>query len=71
MTTRLSIPAAALVAAIVGFGGTLALIIAAADALGATREQTASWVTAVCLALAVETTYLSWRTKMPVVISPG
>ncbi|MCB1452609.1 MAG: benzoate/H(+) symporter BenE family transporter, partial [Rhizobiaceae bacterium] len=67
MTTRLSIPAAALVAAIVGFGGTLALIIAAADALGASREQTASWVTAVCLALAVETAYLSWRTKMPVV----
>ena len=64
---RLSIPVSALVAAIVGFGGTLALIIAAADALGASREQTASWVTAVCLALALETAYLSWRTKMPVV----
>jgi len=64
---RLSIPASAFVAAIVGFGGTLALIIAAADALGATRDQTASWVTAVCLALAVETAWLSWRTRMPVV----
>ncbi|MGN6464071.1 MAG: benzoate/H(+) symporter BenE family transporter, partial [Rhizobiaceae bacterium] len=63
---RLSIPASAFVAAIVGFGGTLALIIAAANALGATQAQTASWVTAICLAMAVETGWLSWRTRMPV-----
>ena len=63
----LSVPASALVAAIVGFGGTLALIIAAADAVGATRDQTASMVTALCLAMAVETAWLSWRLKMPVV----
>jgi benzoate membrane transport protein len=64
---RISIPVSAFVAAIVGFGGTLALIIAAADAVGASREQTASWVTAICLALALETAWLSWRTKMPVI----
>ncbi len=64
---RLSIPVSAFVAAIVGFGGTLALIIAAADAVGASREQTASWVTAICLAMAFETAWLSWRTKMPVI----
>jgi benzoate membrane transport protein len=64
---RLSIPASAFVAAIVGFGGTLALIIAAAVALGATQDQTASWVTAICLAMAVETGWLSWRTRMPVI----
>ena len=64
---RLSIPASAFVAAIVGFGGTLALIIAAANALGASQGQTASWVTAVCLGVAVETAWLSWRTRMPVV----
>jgi benzoate membrane transport protein len=64
---RLSIPASAFVAAIVGFGGTLALIIAAANSLGATQEQTASWVTAICLAMAVETGWLSWRTRMPVI----
>ena len=52
---RISIPVSAFVAAIVGFGGTLALIIAAADAVGATQAQTASWVTALCLAMAVET----------------
>ena len=64
---RASIPASAFVAAIVGFGGTLALIIAAADALDATRAETASWVTAICLAMAVESLWLSWRTKMPVI----
>ena len=64
---RASVPASAFVAAIVGFGGTLALIIAAADAVGATREQTASWVTAICLALAAETLWLSWRYRMPVI----
>jgi benzoate membrane transport protein len=64
---RISIPVSAFVAAIVGFGGTLALIIAAADAVGATREQTASWVTAICLAMAFETAWLSWKTRMPII----
>jgi len=64
---RLSIPVSAFVAAVVGFGGTLALIIAAADAVGASREQTASMVTALCLAMAVESLWLSWRSKMPVI----
>ena len=54
-TCALSIPVSAFVAAIVGFGGTLAIIIAAADAVGATQIETASWVTAICLAMAVET----------------
>jgi benzoate membrane transport protein len=64
---RLSIPTSAFVAAVVGFGGTLAIIIAAAQAVGATQVQTASWVTALCIAMAVESSYLSWRTKMPVI----
>ena len=64
---RLSIPISAFVAAIVGFGGTLALIIAAADAVGATQLETASWVTAICLAMAGESLFLSWRTRMPVI----
>lgn len=64
---RLSIPVSAFVAAIVGFGGTLAIIIAAAAAVGATQDQTASWVTAICLAMAVESLWLSWRTRMPVI----
>lgn len=64
---RISIPISAFVAAIVGFGGTLAIIIAAANAVGASQIQTASWVTAICLAMAFETAWLSWRTKMPVI----
>ncbi|MCU0831505.1 MAG: benzoate/H(+) symporter BenE family transporter [Rhizobiaceae bacterium] len=58
---------AALTASIIGFGGTLALIIAAAQAVGATQAQTASWFTAICLAIAVESAVLSWRYRMPVV----
>jgi benzoate membrane transport protein len=64
---RSSIPISAFVAAVDGFGGTLAIIIAAAAAVGATQLQTASWVKAICLAMAVETAWLSWRTKMPVI----
>lgn len=64
---RLSIPISAFVAAVVGFGGTLAIIIAAASAVGATQIQTASWVTAICLAMAAESLWLSWRTRMPVI----
>ncbi|MBZ9867590.1 benzoate/H(+) symporter BenE family transporter [Mesorhizobium sp. CA15] len=64
---RISIPISAFVAAIVGFGGTLALVIAAAEAVGATQIETASGVTAICLAMVVECLWLSWRTKMPVI----
>lgn len=64
---RLSIPSHALVAAVVGFSSTLALIIAAADAVGASQAQTASMVTALCIAMAVESLWLSWRTRMPVI----
>lgn len=64
---RFSVIASAAVAAFVGFGGTLALIIAAATALGATQAETASWVTAISLALAVSSAYLSWRYRIPVI----
>jgi len=64
---RISIPISAFVAAIVGFGGTLAIVIAAAKAVGATQIETASWVTVICLAMAIESLWLSWRTKMPII----
>lgn len=64
---RLSIPVSAFVAAVVGFGGTLAIVIAAAAAVGATQAQTSSMVTALCLAMAVESLWLSWWTRMPVI----
>lgn len=58
---------AAITASVVGFGGTLAIIISAAQAVGATPGQTASWITAICLAVGIESAVLSWRYKMPVV----
>ncbi|MGB8818039.1 MAG: benzoate/H(+) symporter BenE family transporter [Rhizobiaceae bacterium] len=64
---RLSVIAAALVAAIVGFGGTIALVVSAAVAVGASPDQIASWVTAICLAMVAETAILSWRHKMPII----
>lgn len=64
---RASIPTSAFVAAIVGFGGTLAIVIAASAAVGASQLETASAVTALCIAMAVESLFLSWRTRMPVI----
>ncbi len=54
-------------ASVVGFGGTVALVLAAAKAVDATTAQTASWVTMLCFAIAAESLYLSWRHKMPIV----
>lgn len=64
---RFSVVASAVVAAIIGVGGTMALLIQAAHAVGATQGETASWVTAMCLAVAVESAWLSWRTRMPII----
>lgn len=64
---RFSVVAAALVAVLVGFGGTLAVIVQAAGHLGATPGQTASWVAALCLAIAGTSIFLSLRYRMPVV----
>ncbi len=62
-----SILAAALVAVLVGFGGTLAVIIAAARNLGADPATVASWVGALCLGIGISSLLLSWRTRIPVV----
>jgi benzoate membrane transport protein len=64
---RLSIITSAVVAALVGFGSTIALIIAAAQAVGADSAQTSSWVAALCLAMAGSSGFLSVRYRMPVV----
>jgi benzoate membrane transport protein len=64
---RLSIPVSAFVGAFVGFSSTLAIVLAALKAVGATPDQTASAVTAICLALVVSSLILSWRTRMPIV----
>ncbi len=64
---RLSIITSAVVAALVGFGSTIAIIIAAAQAVGADAAQTTSWVAALCLSMAATSGFLSVRYKMPVV----
>ncbi len=64
---RLSIISAALVAALVGIAGALAVVLAAADALGATPAETTSWVTALALSMALTSGYLSWRHRMPII----
>ncbi len=64
---RPSVVICALVAALVGFGGTLAIIVQAAQAVGATAGQTSSWVAAICLSIAATSAYLSIRHRMPVV----
>jgi benzoate membrane transport protein len=64
---RLSVVTAALVAALVGIAGALAVVLAAAEALGATPAQTTSWVTALCLSMALTSGFLSWRHRMPII----
>ena len=64
---RFSIVASALVAALVGFGGTLPIIVEATRHLGATGAQTASWVAALCLGMGVTSAWLSLRYRMPIV----
>lgn len=64
---RLSIVTSAVVAALVGFGSTIAIIIAAAQAVGADAAQTSSWVAALCLSMAATSGYLSVHYRMPVI----
>ncbi|MGB8812646.1 MAG: benzoate/H(+) symporter BenE family transporter [Paracoccaceae bacterium] len=66
---RLSLFSAALVAALVGYGSTIALLLAAAAAVGATPAQTASWIFAICLAKAVGSAGLSLWARVPVVLA--
>ncbi len=60
---------AALVAAIVGYGSTIALVLAAAQAVGASPVQTASWVAAICFAKAIGSALLSVWKRVPVVLA--
>lgn len=64
-----SMISAAVVAAFVGYGSTIALVLAAAQAVGATAAQTASWVLAVCFAKAIGTIGLSIWARIPVILA--
>jgi benzoate membrane transport protein len=69
LNVRLSLWSAALVAALVGYGGTIALVLSAAQAVGATPAQTASWIFAICLAKAAGSAGLSLWSRVPVVLA--
>lgn len=58
---------AALVAATVGFGGTMALVLSAAQSVGATPAQTESWVMAIGIAVSAITLTLSLGYRMPII----
>lgn len=60
---------AALIAALIGFGGTVALVVQAMRVLGADPEQTGSAVTALCLAIGLAGGALSLGLRMPVVLA--
>jgi benzoate membrane transport protein len=58
---------AALIATVAGFGGTLPVVLAAADAVGATPAQASSWVSGLGIATALSALWLSVRYRMPVI----
>lgn len=66
---RMSVISAAFVAALVGYAASIAIVLAAAAAVGATAAQTASWVLALCLGKALGSAFLSWRSRVPVVLA--
>jgi len=59
----------ALIAALVGFGGTVALVVQAMRNLGASVEQTGSAVTALCLGIAITGAALSLKLRIPIVLA--
>ena len=65
----LSLFSSALVAALVGYGASVAILIAAARSLGASPAEAASWLLALCLAKAVGSAALSWSSRVPVVLA--
>ncbi|MCC8431318.1 benzoate/H(+) symporter BenE family transporter [Reyranella aquatilis] len=66
-TGLISVAAAALVATIAGVGGTLPVVLAAAQAVGATPDQASSWVSGLGLATAASALLLSVRYRMPII----
>lgn len=63
----LSAGSAALVATVAGGGGTLPIVLAAAQAVGATPAETSSWVAGLAIATALGSLVLSVRYRMPII----
>ena len=58
---------AALIATVAGVGGTLPIVLAAAQAVGATSAEASSWVSGLGLATAASALFLSVRYRMPII----
>jgi benzoate membrane transport protein len=63
----MSIVFSALVAAFVGFAAAVAVVLAAAQAVGATPAQTVSWIAGLAIAKGLASIWLSWRHKIPII----
>ena len=62
-----STASAALVATVAGVGGTLPVVLAAAQAVGATPAEASSWVSGLGIATAATALFLSVRYRMPII----
>jgi benzoate membrane transport protein len=60
---------AGVVAAVVGFASTFAVVLAGLRAVGATRAEAASGLLALCLLMGAVAIVLGWRTRMPVTVA--
>jgi benzoate membrane transport protein len=67
--SRLAPFVAGLVAAIVGFASTFAVVLQGLRAVGADRDQAASGLTALCITMGVTAIVIGVRTRMPVSIA--
>lgn len=63
----IAVATAALVATVAGVGGTLPVVLAAAQAVGATPAEASSWVSGLGLATALSALALSIRYRMPII----
>ncbi len=62
-----SLIASSAAAVVVGFASTILVIMQAAEAVGASPAQKASWAAALCFGMALTSFVLSWRFRMPIV----
>lgn len=60
---------AAVVGTIIGFGGTVALVVQAGQTMGGSPVQIVSMVTALCMGIGLPGLLLSWRLKIPVILA--
>ena len=65
--SRFSVILTGFLVVLVGFASSVALVIQAAEAAGASATQTASWIAALCLGAALSGIYLSARYRVPVI----